>query len=162
MTNSRGDPSSCSLSTLKDGMTGSCLCRSITVTVTQNDLFTKPNGHICHCMNCRKITGASSAALLMLPSKNVTLSDPKQYLKTYMDNDTGSGNPLPRSFCSNCGSTIGELHPNGPYAWLHLGIFPRIPEPEFEIFVDHRQPWMRPVTENAEQYQDGEVMKKYK
>lgn len=162
MTTSKGDPASYPVATLENGMTGSCLCGSITVTVTQKDLFTPPNGHICHCINCRKITGASSAALLMLPSGNVTLSDPKEYLKTYMDHDTASGNPLPRSFCSNCGSTIGELHRDGPYAWLHLGIFPRIPEPEFEIFVKHRQPWMGPATEKATQHQHREVMEKYK
>ena len=153
MTTSKGDPRSYPISTLQDGMSGTCLCGSINITVTQKDLFTKPNGHICHCINCRKVTGSSSASLLMLPSKNVTLSDPRQYLKTYFDHDTGSGKPLPRSFCSNCGSTIGEFHPDDKYSWLHLGLFPRMPEPEFEIFVKHRQPWMGPVTERATQYE---------
>ena len=76
----------------------------------------------------------------MLPSENVTISDPKKYLRTYLDYDTGSGNSLPRSFCSNCGSTVGEFHPNDKYTWLNLGIFPRIPEPEFdefEVFTAH-------------------------
>lgn len=155
------DRASYQLSSLEDGMTESCLCGSITVNVTQKSLFTKPNGHICHCMNCRKITGASAATLLLLPSENVTLNDPRGCLKTYMDHDAGSGKPLPRSLCSNCGSAIGELHPDKKKSWLNLGIFPSMPQPEFEIFTAHRQAWLSPV-EGAKQYQFVEEMDKYR
>ena len=162
MASPRGDPASHPISTLQEGMTGSCLCGSIKITVKQKDLFNKPNGHICHCINCRKSTGSAYASLLMLPSANVEISDPKGCLKTYLDYDTGSGNPLPRSFCSNCGSTVGEFHPLEKWTWLNLGIFPRIPQPEFEVFVAHRQGWMKPVTEGAKQYRFVEELKNYK
>ena len=33
--------------TYSKGMTGSCLCGSITVLLKQ-DIFSKPNGHICY------------------------------------------------------------------------------------------------------------------
>lgn len=102
-----GDPKNHDLAKLnKEGMTGSCNCGAITVTLTQEDLFAKPNGHICHCANCRKFSG-SAPNIIRIPKQHVKFRDPQGLMKTYMDFNTVSGGPLPRGFCSNCGS--GEL-----------------------------------------------------
>lgn len=151
-----GDPNARPLSDYENGITGSCLCGSITVKVTQKDLFTKPNGHICHCENCRKGSGSTGLYLLILPVKNVEVSDAQHCLKTYIDdNNTTSGGGVPRSFCSNCGSGIGGFPPKDSdfkYALLVTGIFPRIPQPEFELFTAHQHPWEKSI-EGAKQYQ---------
>jgi hypothetical protein len=87
----------------EEGMTGSCVCGSIQVALTQKDLFQKPHGHICHCANCRKFSG-SAPNIIRLPKENVKLRDPAGLMKTYVDFNTGSGGPVPRGFCTNCGS----------------------------------------------------------
>ena len=49
-------------------MTGECLCGNIKITLRQKDLFTKRNGHLCHCMNCRKASGC-------VASNNMVVAD---------------------------------------------------------------------------------------
>lgn len=148
---------------LQDGMQGSCLCGAITLTITQLGLFDKPNGHICHCVNCRQSSGAASLNILCLPTSNVTFSDPQSYLKTYLDNNTGSGNTVARSFCGNCGSSIGSLPVLGmeKLSMVALGLFPKMPVPEFEVFTKDRVAWLRPATDDAEQCQSAEAFAKY-
>ncbi len=92
----------------------------------------------------------------MVPAENVSVSDPKKYLKSFLDSDTGSGDALQRSFCSNCGSSIGEFideESNEKNVFLNTGIFPRIPTPAFELFTKHRHEWMGEV--------DGAVQHEY-
>jgi hypothetical protein len=149
-----GDPKDYDISELNEkGMTGSCLCGSITVTLTQKDLFAKPNGHICHCHNCRTFSG-SPPNIIRLPASNVKLSDPGKVLKTYVDTNTGSGGPVPRGFCTNCGSGIGFIPEEGSGfpAFVWLGLFPRAPVPEIELFTAHRQVWAKAV-EGAVQHE---------
>ena len=143
-----GNPNDYNITELNGkGVTGSCLCGSITVTLTQKDLFAKANGHICHCANCRTFSG-SAPNILRLPAKNVQLSDPDKRFKVYVDMNTGSGGPVPRGFCTECGSGVGFIPEEGsgfPSAFVWLGLFPRVPVPEIELFTAHRQVWVNPV-----------------
>ena len=152
-----GDPKAHSVSDLNaNGMTGTCLCKAITITIAQKDLFNKPNGHICHCLNCRQVSGSSAWNVILVPTENINIEDPKGYLKNYMDGDTSTGNPLPRSFCSNCGSTLGCIPAEGyraSHTAIALGIFPRVPVPEFELFSAHRQEWLPPVVSDDKRYE---------
>ena len=87
---------------------------------------------------------------MAVPRENVELSDPKGYMKVYLDYDNTSGTPVPRGFCTNCGSQIGDISPlekGEKEAYLAMGIFPRIPRPEFEFFTKHRHEWVKPVAE---------------
>ena len=95
-----GDPKSRSDSEFKDGMTGSCLCGSITVTIKDSELFSKRRGHLCHCANCRKIAGSYVAANFLIETDKVEIKDRDGSKKTYEDKDTLSGNSVYRSFCS--------------------------------------------------------------
>ena len=152
-----GDPTSYPLSDFEEGMTGTCLCGAVTITINQKDLFTKPNGHVCHCANCRKSSGSMASNVFMLPSKSVTVSDPKGYWKNYMDSATGSGRTIPRGFCSNCGSVLGAVPDENTraewaeYAFVSVGLFPRMPVPEYELFTKHRHDWVKPI-EGAKEY----------
>lgn len=152
-----GDPRSYDLSAFSKSMTGKCLCGKITVIIDQPGLFDKPNGHLCHCANCRKSSGSSAINLLLLPSKNVTVVDPEGALKYYFDtNNNQSGNTVPRCFCSNCGSSVGSFHKpeaGAKVASVALGLFPRMPEPEFELFTAHRQPWLKPAAAEDKQFE---------
>ena len=163
-----GDPNAQDPASYSNGMTGSCLCGSISVTITKSDLFTKRNGHLCHCSNCRKVTGCTAANNLVIEQSNVQVRDPKGYLKTYNDQENASGLPARRSFCFNCGryvipppdsalvlmsrSPICSIPTDSDEQYvLPLGIFPLIPEPEFELFAAHRHAW-EPQLEGTKKY----------
>lgn len=75
---------------------------------------------------------------------------------TYADPNSGSGSPVPRSFCGECGCGIGVIPDESMRAsgftdaFVWLGLFPRVPTPEIELFTAHRQSWAMPV-EGAKQ-----------
>jgi hypothetical protein len=98
------DPKSHPISSFSTGMTATCLCTAIRVTITDADLFTKPRGHLCHCSNCRKISGSYVSASLAIAASSVNVEDPKNVMKRYSDYATGSGKCLTRCFCGECGS----------------------------------------------------------
>ena len=95
-----GDPKQYDASKFSDGMSGSCLCGSITFTIKDSELFSKRRGHLCHCANCRKVAGSYVASNLLIEEDKVEIKDRDGSLKTYEDKDTLSGNPVYRSFCS--------------------------------------------------------------
>lgn len=88
-----------------DGMTGSCLCGSIRVTIlpSAGDLFAKPKGHLCHCANCRKVAGSYVASNMLLDESAVRIEDQEGTLKVFEDKETGSGNSVFRFFCGKDG-----------------------------------------------------------
>ncbi len=98
-----GDPNAHDVSKFADGMTGSCLCGSITVTIKDNELFSKRRGHLCHCANCRKVAGSYVASNLLIEQEKVEIEDRDGTKKTYEDRATLSGNSVFRSFCSKDG-----------------------------------------------------------
>ena len=100
MSHLTGDPKRHDLSSFKDSLTGSCLCGSITVTIHDNELFTKPRGHLCHCANCRKVSGSVVSANLIMEEEKVDVKDRDNTLKIYEDKATNSGNPVYRYFCA--------------------------------------------------------------
>jgi len=99
MNTPQGDPKAHPLAEFEHGMTGTCLCGSVRVTIRDNELFTRRRGHLCHCANCRKVAGSYVAANLIIETEKVEIEDQKGTLKTYEDRDTLSGNPVFRSFC---------------------------------------------------------------
>lgn len=152
-----GDPKSYPVNDLNaNGMIGTCLCKAIKITLTQRDLFKKPNGHICHCLNCRRATGSNAWSLLFLPTENIRIEDPQGYMKNYADGETSTGKAIQRSFCSNCGSTLGNIPTEGnraSHTAIALGLFPRMPTPEFELFSAHKQEWLPPAVPEDQQYE---------
>ncbi|KAK3113099.1 hypothetical protein LTR53_009947 [Teratosphaeriaceae sp. CCFEE 6253] len=156
-----GDPNDQDAARFEKGMTGSCLCGSIKVTINKPDLFTQRNGHVCHCANCRKQSGCVASNNIVVARGDVEISDPERLAKTYQDANTGSGLTARRFFCSNCGSPVYSIPTDTDEQYvLPLGIFPRIPEPAFELFAAHRHPWLAKV-DGATQYKfmtsSGEV-----
>lgn len=77
-----------------------------------------------------------------MPADKVIIEDRNGTIKQYEDFATGSGKPVIRSFCSNCGCSRNSRTPLWPNVVIvKMGMFPRIPEPESEAFSLHRQPW---------------------
>ncbi|PSN65182.1 hypothetical protein BS50DRAFT_575247 [Corynespora cassiicola Philippines] len=148
-----GDPKSHPISEFEQGMRGTCLCKSISITIKDPELFTKRRGHLCHCSNCRKISGSYVAANFAIEKEKVEFHDEKGTWKEYEDWETGSGKVVLRCFCSNCGSPItskADFVPN--MVFLKMGLFPRIPTPEAESFAAHKNDWEGSI-EGAVQYE---------
>lgn len=101
-----GDPSSYNPAQFGDILTGTCLCGSIEVTIHDEDLFTTRRGHLCHCANCRKVSGSYAASNLIIEEAKVTVTDRDGTLSKYIDKATGSGTPIERYFCSKCGKYV--------------------------------------------------------
>lgn len=98
-----GDPNSHDVSKFSESLSATCLCKSIRVTINDNELFTRPRGHLCHCANCRKVAGSYVSSNLAIEKEKVVVEDPKGCMKKYIDMETGSGKKLERCFCCTCG-----------------------------------------------------------
>ncbi|KAH8811338.1 Mss4-like protein [Xylogone sp. PMI_703] len=137
-----GNPNAYPIASFAGGMSGTCLCGSITVTVNDPDLFTGRRGHLCHCGNCRKLTGSFASSNLIIEEAKVEIIDRQGTLKKYIDTNTGSGNPVNRFFCSVCANPIKSASSKlvGKIV-LKTGLFPRMPAPADEAFAEHRHEW---------------------
>lgn len=102
-------------------MEGMCLCKAVSVKVTDDKLFTQRRGHVCHCANCRKVSGSGrffyhnemisvctdihecmGATNLIIETEKVEFAG-EGNLRCYDDYDTLSGKPVHRYFCQTCG-----------------------------------------------------------
>jgi hypothetical protein len=88
-----------------------------------------------------KFTGSAFAALVLATKEAVTIQGS---LKTF-SSIGGSGNPILRHFCPECGSSIAEEPGTRPgMIILNVGTFddPTIAKPGREIFHDDALPWV--------------------
>ncbi|KAK5126343.1 hypothetical protein LTR85_010579 [Meristemomyces frigidus] len=118
------------MSTETSTKTGSCLCGKIKYRL-EGHAATPIYNTVCHCLNCRKWLG-SAFLTASICSKNVSQAillntNPSQYshkatqgfsitegedvLRRYVDDKTGSGKPLTRTFCGTCGSSLFAFTP---------------------------------------------------
>jgi len=79
---------------------GGCLCGAVRYTAE----FDPTSATVCHCRDCQKFTGSAFAALVRATKEAVTIEGT---LKTF-SSIGGSGNPILRHFCPECGSSIAE------------------------------------------------------
>ncbi len=117
--------------------TGGCLCGRVRYSTDAEPTFTG----ICHCHNCQRATGSAFSPVLAFPKDAVHIEGE---LKTYQD--TGdSGQPLYRTFCPNCGSSLIEEAALMPGVLMILaGTLDdtTVVQPAMEIYCDSAQPWL--------------------
>src|SRR5689334_12191528 len=94
-----GNPNSHPISSFSTGLSSTCLCGSIRVTIHDTELFSRPRGHLCHCANCRKVAGSYVSSNLAIEKEKVEVQDEKGVMKRYKDYATGSGKCVVRCFC---------------------------------------------------------------
>lgn len=85
-------------------ITGSCLCRSISLTLPT----TAPvKAMTCYCVDCRKNAGGPYQTNAMFPTSSVTVNDARNTLKCYtITEGTFTGYPKEKWFCGECGCTL--------------------------------------------------------
>jgi hypothetical protein len=119
-------------------ITGGCLCGAVRYTADADPT----SAGVCHCRDCQKFTGSAFATLVLAPKEAVTIDGT---LKTFTSLG-GSGKPILRHFCPECGSSIAEEPGTRPgMVILNIGTFddPRIVKPALEIFKDDALPWVQ-------------------
>src|SRR6201988_2511541 len=77
---------------------GGCLCGAVRYTAEADPT----SATVCHCRDCQKFTGSAFAALVRATKEAVTI---ESTLKTF-SSIGGSGNPILRHFCPECGSSV--------------------------------------------------------
>ena len=116
---------------------GGCLCGRVRYTAEAD-----PAGAtVCHCRDCQKFTGSAFAALLLMSKEALTVEGDWETFSSV----GGSGKPILRHFCPECGSSIAEEPGTRPGAIiLNIGTFdePRMAQPAREIFRDDAVPWV--------------------
>ena len=108
---------------------GGCLCGAVRY-IAEAD---PTSATVCHCRDCQKFTGSAFAALLRVSKEAVTIEGT---LKTISRNG-GSGNPILRRFCPECGSSIAEEPGTRPgIIILNVGTFdqPAVTKPRARNF----------------------------
>jgi hypothetical protein len=118
-------------------ITGGCLCGAVRYTAEADPT----TATICHCRDCQKFSGSAFAALVPVSKEKLTLSGT---LKTFSSLG-GSGNPILRHFCPECGSSIAEQPGTRPdILVLNVGTLddPAMAQPSREIFHDDALPWV--------------------
>src|SRR6201984_1988327 len=79
---------------------GGCLCGAVRYTAEADPT----SATVCHCRDCQKFTGSAFATLVRVTKEAVTIEGT---FKTFSSLG-GSGNPILRHFCPECGSSIAE------------------------------------------------------
>ncbi|KAJ5654001.1 hypothetical protein N7490_001004 [Penicillium lividum] len=133
-------------------MEANCLCKAVTVKVSYNWLDGKNHGQVCHCYNCRKVSGTALGATNLIVDRSTVTITGELYL--FDDYDTKTGKPVHRYFCKVCCNPIkSESHLVPDSIILKMGIFEHIPKPKSEGFAQERQSWGQAVADDVEQLQ---------
>ncbi len=92
---------------------------------------------LCHCIDCRKDTGAPFAAFASFPKASVTV--------------TGAGDRVFRSsphmrrhFCASCGSSLYLTEDGDDLVYINIGVLddPGRLEPTYELWTIRKLPWL--------------------
>ena len=112
-------------------LTGGCACGQLTFKTTGEP---KRVG-LCHCMTCRKISGAAFNAFVIFPVDQVTIAG---QIRTWSATPESE-----RCFCPICGSQVFDRD-KGDEIEIKLGAFeePNLFTPTYEAWTKRREAWL--------------------
>jgi hypothetical protein len=115
---------------------GGCICGAVRYECTADPIFMG----ICHCRDCQRTSGGGYGAGIAVPKTAVKVTGEVKYHEV----TGGSGKPIARGFCPDCGSRVLVRPSVMPDAILiHAGSLddPSLFKPMMEIFTASAQPW---------------------
>ena len=117
-------------------LAGSCLCGSIRYVMEGEPKFFNH----CHCSRCRKATGTGHASNILFAPASIEWQSGEELLKSYKVPDAKR---FTAQFCSNCGSLMPRVAPDGSFGVLPAGTLDEEPGIEVtgRIFQDSRTQW---------------------
>lgn len=124
---------------MSDKIKGSCLCGKVTFTVV-NEF---KQFHLCHCLQCRKITGSAHASNLFTRAENIEWTSGQALTQTFDHPD----NNFRKVFCRECGSGLPYESRRIPVLIVPAGSLDEEPalEPLDHIFWHERAEWYNNV-----------------
>ena len=116
---------------------GGCLCGKVRYELTAPMMF----GGFCYCVDCRKSSGSHSASMAV-PEAALKLTGETREFSTV----GGSGNPVTRVFCPNCGSPIMSKGARPGVVMLKAGSLddPEHFKPMASVYVSRAPSWDKP------------------
>ncbi|RYP51239.1 hypothetical protein DL768_003398 [Monosporascus sp. mg162] len=124
---------------------------AIKVTVTADKPLTSFDTLCCHCDSCKRRSGGVASYAFVVPEQRVSFHGSAH--KTFEDRDTGSGKPMRRTMCAECGSPVCVIEADSPdMRCLQYGLFAgqvELPRPALEMFASKRVPWINEVGEDV-------------
>lgn len=117
-------------------------------------MLTLPYQALCHCLDCRKISGSTYSTNLIVPGEGfeVVQGTPKEISKTADD----SKNAITSYFCPDCGSTLFRKGATfGDAVIVKAGTLDdhsslESHKPELELYAGHRPSWVGKVGSSAQ------------
>jgi hypothetical protein len=122
---------------MSTGLTGSCQCGAITLTVAVPPLLT----YACFCNSCQKRTGSAFSMGLIVPTEALEVAG--ELTSWSRQSDKGTTNT--RYSCADCGNIIYGVDDSGMgLAKLQAGLLEDTSEvePEVYLFARSKQPWV--------------------
>jgi len=102
-------------------------------------------------LNPKPQTKSTYATNLIIDTSSVSIKG-EENLSAYQDYATTTGKPVSRWFCKTCGNPIRSTTDVLPgKTILKLGIYDKIPQPEWESFVADKREWL-PMQEGCVQF----------
>ncbi|KAF1989756.1 hypothetical protein K402DRAFT_263143 [Aulographum hederae CBS 113979] len=128
---------------------GGCFCGKVRISYTGEPALKA----LCHCLDCRKITGSTYSTNLAIPEDNFKLNSgtPKTISKT-----ADTGKTITSHFCGDCGTTLWrDTETMAGLKVVKAGTMddPKSlgdTQPGVELFVPERVSWVNGI-EGAEQ-----------
>jgi hypothetical protein len=116
--------------------TGGCLCGAVRYTISGAPAMA---GH-CHCLDCRKSSGAGHVTLAMFDAGAYAIEG--KVAKYTSPSDSGSS--ITRSFCPTCGSRLfGQTSGFPDMLAVNVGTLddPEAIQPQFRVFAKRHLSW---------------------
>lgn len=116
-------------------ISGSCLCGK--VSFESNNTFDQ--FHLCHCIQCQKITGSAHAANLFTSPDNIQWLSGEEFIKRF----DYPGRDFPKAFCTECGCTVPFISGSGKALIVPAGCLDAKPDIDAQdnIFCDEKASW---------------------
>lgn len=159
------------------------------MTVTGKPLTSFPT-LTCHCNSCKRRSGGIASYAFVVPKQYVEFhpapstalgtddnaattttttsnnnATPNEVHKVFVDKDTGSGHPMQRTMCAECGSPVCIVEASDPDArCLQFGLFAGVQlegvnanrtelltecKPQMEMFARKRVEWMPEIGQDV-------------
>ncbi len=119
---------------------GGCNCGKVRIEVRGEPI--RPG--LCHCLTCRKETGAPFMAFAVWDRRQVTVTGETSSWAATTDH---------RHFCPACGSSLFGINDKDDEVEVRLGTLDDAPSdltPSYELWTPRREHWLEPVVAAAQ------------
>lgn len=101
--------------------------------------------YLCHCKQCKHLTGSAFAANIITDKDNITWHSGQDKVSTYEH----PSRSFSKSFCRQCGSALPYINKAGTSLVVPAGSLNDPPEmsPQANVFSAEEAPWLRGGTE---------------